>query len=501
MHNVAVATDVAVCFAGWLNVNIPDNGASARANLVDALAADAFLAATYKPPRWPERPFQPDCHLRRRRAASAVSHEAQCLLNRIEGLKPFAGFRIDRMLTRKQLLRRVQAQPHWDNISQEFDYKKTIYGITMWAPVLGSERLSVLREQHDLSRVMDLLEANERARGARYRRVVWSRLEYDWLAPHPPLRVLDEGWVWTPPDSSMSDRHAVLDRAAADVWFRRWELLLSRDLFAVLPKRLVLRGGPEHLLREILKQRGLRVLTFPPTMLLSCCHVSSMCFMAWSCVRARGVPTSSGTRDVYGKYFHELKMAVPHARALACAGAEFVRIPRRRRPWFHGLVVGSAVSLPVARDPSAVEQAHQIGTPLRLLTPWVQLRAADAAAARLAASRGAHPDEMRCPLSGSNATAPNAASAAFCACDDDEIALCPTRGLRCPAQPRPALDDATRINGSYVVGGVAYGATGHRLPEQLQKKAIAEGGRRHRRQQREPRSFRKELRGSEQPLS
>ena len=488
MGHVPMAPDVAVCFAGWLNVNIPGNGASARANLVDALAADAFLAATYKPPGWPERPPRADCRPRRRRAASAVSHEAQCLLDQVEGLKPFAGFRIDRMLTREQLLARVREQPQWDNISRQFDIRKTTYGITMWAPVLGSEHLSVLREQHDLSRVMDLLEAHERARGARYRRVVWSRLEYDWLAPHPPLRVLDEGWVWTPPDSSMSDRHAVLDRAAADVWFRRWELILSRELLAVLPMRVVLRGGPEHLLREILRKRGLRVLTFPPTMLLSCCLEKSQCFMSWSCVRARGVPTSSGTREVYGKYFHELKTVVPHARAVACAGAEFVRIPRHSRRKIYGLAVGSAVSLPVARDPSAVERAHQSGAPLRLLTPWVQLRAADAAVAHVAASRAAGPDEKHCPLGSGNATAPNAASAAFCSCDDDEVALCPKGGLRCPAQPRPPQDDAARLNGSYVVGGVVYSAKGHRLPQALQRRGLAEGGRRARRQQREVRS-------------
>ena len=36
---------VAVCYTGWLNVTIPERGASAKAHLIDVLNADVLLAA------------------------------------------------------------------------------------------------------------------------------------------------------------------------------------------------------------------------------------------------------------------------------------------------------------------------------------------------------------------------------------------------------------------------------------------------------------------------
>ena len=41
--------NVAICFSGLIRLGIPDEGASVRHNLVDALSADAFMAATYTP--------------------------------------------------------------------------------------------------------------------------------------------------------------------------------------------------------------------------------------------------------------------------------------------------------------------------------------------------------------------------------------------------------------------------------------------------------------------
>eukprot|EP00965_Chrysotila_dentata_P000356 12100-Pleurochrysis_carterae.AAC.1 len=37
---------VAVLMSGWLNVSVPDRGASTRHFLIDPLKADVFLAAT-----------------------------------------------------------------------------------------------------------------------------------------------------------------------------------------------------------------------------------------------------------------------------------------------------------------------------------------------------------------------------------------------------------------------------------------------------------------------
>ena len=96
------------------------------------------------------------------------------------------------------------------------------HGISIWAPVLGNRNLSVLRELHDYSRALTLVEAHERARGRPYARLVFSRLEFQWLAPHPPLGVLPRGVVWLPSGGAAggyNDRHALMDRAHGDVYF------------------------------------------------------------------------------------------------------------------------------------------------------------------------------------------------------------------------------------------------------------------------------------------
>ena len=38
----------------------------------------------------------------------------------------------------------------------------------------------------------------------RFGRIVFSRLEYVWLAPHPPLGVLQRGVLWIPEDGATS---------------------------------------------------------------------------------------------------------------------------------------------------------------------------------------------------------------------------------------------------------------------------------------------------------
>ena len=49
MQHQPGASLVAVAFAGWLNVNVPEKGRLAREHLVDVLGADAHVAGTYAP--------------------------------------------------------------------------------------------------------------------------------------------------------------------------------------------------------------------------------------------------------------------------------------------------------------------------------------------------------------------------------------------------------------------------------------------------------------------
>ena len=238
-------SSIAVCYAGWMNVNVPERGATARRHLGDVLGADVFLAGTF----FSKGQF------------ATKNCKGKCLLKKVAGLAPFTSTRMDPMLSRRDLLRRIQRAPHWEQIRRNFTWAP--HGLTIWAPVLGNPSLSVLREQHDLSRVLDLLEGHERSRGFRYERVVWSRLEYDWLANHPPLAVLPLGVIHVPPDQTMSDRHAVMDRLHADDYFRRWELLHSAELPNLIPWEVLLRGSPEYLLLALVRARRHRVASFP----------------------------------------------------------------------------------------------------------------------------------------------------------------------------------------------------------------------------------------------
>ena len=38
----------------------------------------------------------------------------------------------------------------------------------------------------------------EARRGAKYERVMFTRLEFEWLQDHPPLQMLDPAYLWLP---------------------------------------------------------------------------------------------------------------------------------------------------------------------------------------------------------------------------------------------------------------------------------------------------------------
>lgn len=259
--------------------------------------------------------------------------------------------------------------------------ENTHRGVNVWAPVLGNGNLSVLRELHDYSRALALMQSHERLsrRGIAYTRVVFSRLEYEWLADHPPLSLLplgDDGQsMWLPSggvSSGVNDRHALMSRAAADVYFRRWQLLLSPNLFERIPERIVLNEGPEVLLMALLHASQLRVRYFPSTMLLGCCGKRSFalgrCYGRTMCVERPRLRVRGGTRYIGAKYFDELKFTERHAAALACPGAHYMGVGReaarkQSRRGAHPREPGVVIALPAPPmqvwhpDPKARAQA------------------------------------------------------------------------------------------------------------------------------------------------
>ena len=361
---------VAICFAGWLNVNIPFNGASARRHLVSSLAADAFVAGTFNVNA---TGGAPDCH----------DTGGKCLLGQLRELRPrIVRLRLDPMLTDEQIAERLSVSPVWRRVAARDAAMPLRRGpgahVSLWAPLLGSKQLSVLREQHDLYRVLALLSAHEDRRGRTYSRVIWSRLENDWLAPHPPLRMLTTGVVWAPPDATMSDRHAVMDRDAAEIYLGRWRLLGTRsdELLNMSSIASLHSLTPERFVLSLLHWRGHKLRLFPPTQALSCCAARSRCYASTVCNHVRNVPTSDGARNVSGKYTHELRLAVGHAAALLRGGASWTPTnlaerseSGRLRNRYHGSLVGLTLTLP-ADAPVDVE-AELLGR-YQVSTRWVR---------------------------------------------------------------------------------------------------------------------------------
>ena len=166
---VAVA-DVAILFSGCLAAIRP---ARARASLVDPLGADVIVAAR----------SGLGC-LNKRHA------RGQCLLLRLRGLEPISKLGLSPMLRMRELRAHAEASPSFARGSRDFNAREPFNGVTIVAPVRGNHNVSVLRELSDYSRSLALCEEHARARGRQYERLVFSRLEFVGLAPHPPLALM-----------------------------------------------------------------------------------------------------------------------------------------------------------------------------------------------------------------------------------------------------------------------------------------------------------------------
>ena len=237
----AASRSIAVTFSGWLNVTIPDAGRDARRFLVEPLSADVFVAGTFLPT---------DC---------ATARDGRCLLERLKHLQPLTGVDLAPMLTHNQLHRHALGAPAFGPISRNLKVRELFNGLNLFAPVLGNPNVSCMRELHDLHRVWALVRAHEAGPrgGAKYRRIVFSRLEFRWLAPPPPLALLEPQVLWVPSGQNVNgvnDRHAVMHRDHAPAYFGRWQFLLSDQLLRRIDLVTATHIGPEQLLGLVLEQ-------------------------------------------------------------------------------------------------------------------------------------------------------------------------------------------------------------------------------------------------------
>ena len=235
---------------------------------------------------------------------------------RLHALRPLSHVSMWRMATVPELADTMERLPHWATILRAFQTRRvhcqrntstasrlSCTGLfrsnTIFSPVIGST--FNLHQLLGLRRCLDAVVLTEKRRTAMYARVVHSRIEFQWLHPHPPLEMLDEGYVWLPSGEDYAggynDRHAVLSRSAADVYFgQRWDAIISGDVMRIDQQ---LRSGSIHnvlaiqgdyYLRSVLDYNGLEVRRFLAVQALRCC--SGPCFTS-ACYK-RVLPTANG---------------------------------------------------------------------------------------------------------------------------------------------------------------------------------------------------------------
>ena len=146
-------------------------------------------------------------------------------------------------------------------------------------------------------------------------------------APATPL--LSRGFVWMPPDATMSDRHALMDRQTADDYFRRWELIQSRDLLNT-SSLASLRVDPGACAPPLRRRRPIRL--FPPTMVVLLPPHAVLRFWHVQSQGRRSTTDASAT--------------CPASITTSWAGGASLGGPRARRRVDGGERLGPAQSLP-----------------------------------------------------------------------------------------------------------------------------------------------------------
>lgn len=285
----------------------------------------------------------------------------------LSDLEPLASFEVEGQLNRGQLGAMLEASADAQPFFQDFLARAhcirsnatglPLYdcsrgniagsGNTFLAPVVGNSGLHVLLQLQMQRSILEQLRRFEVKirEGVEYRQVIWSRLEYHWLSPHPPLRLLQPAscvWVpWGEDYGGVNDRHAVFPRSAAAAYLGRLEAILRGTVAAILAAcmREVTRicgQTSEKLLAATLLYHGHSICRFPPSALLVCCagshhataNNSTATVSRHSCYKSgcsRPTPFLADPNITFvGKYASEMAMANLHASAARVDGARLL---------------------------------------------------------------------------------------------------------------------------------------------------------------------------------
>ena len=326
----------AVCFSGLDTQRPLDGGANIRANLVDPLNADVLLAFTQL-----DGANSSNCTASPQFRECSSAHRV--LRERFDKLKPIAAIKLSSTSTTGDLVRKLEASPHWSRTIKDMSWGHcrrdgpsphvgsnspyhcrtlTDFGNTYFAPILGVG--PVLKEFESQSGCLSLLQSHERASRRNYTRVIFSRLEYFWVQPHPPISALHQRHLWVPTGETyggVCDRHAVMRRDVADVYFGRFDMIMDgriRLIDAALPHPHQM--SSEHLLQQVLHYHNVTVAKFPQVAFLQCCQGVCHTHRCYVGAMATQGPRSRAFR---GKYKEELMNAMVNAMLLDVPGATY----------------------------------------------------------------------------------------------------------------------------------------------------------------------------------
>ena len=343
---------VAICVGGYLELAIPRRGASIREHVLSVMPSDIFVAGTIR--------------------GNVTAEKTASALDGIGALAPFAATSVIRMPRPFELRAELKKSGHWDDFklqaskggSGRFNWQDKAYDDPkMWVPImmspaLGNPNGNTLQEFHYQSRCIDMINSHERQKrgGVRYERVMFTRLEFEWLAHHPPLHLLDPSHLWVPTgedNTGVNDRHWLANRKDAEGVFRRWDALVSgafHQIFFATSKVRPAFMSSETYNKLHLQYRKVGVARFPNVAALQCCSTNyregsnaarrGMHCFAKACHRSQcpkapaRLPTPScgwgngggdGPGVISHKYLDEGHSAIVHAAALSLPGSRFVR--------------------------------------------------------------------------------------------------------------------------------------------------------------------------------
>lgn len=180
-----------------------------------------------------------------------------------------------------------------------------------------------------------MVEAQEARRGHQYDWVIFARADFMWLHKHPPIPVLDPGYVHVPfgqdnsyynggSEPGLNDRHAAIPRHLMEGYLGRWEALSSGAAWSYMHRAAAaghLINTEQYLLLH-LQGNGVPVRRFPPVAFVAQCQEGPQCQHLY-----RGTTLGKQRWTSTGKYWTEL---VESRRTIY---DELVRLNRVQSGW------------------------------------------------------------------------------------------------------------------------------------------------------------------------